>query len=137
MDSTAGDVFPTFDYGDERIPPLARERIDTILTRIREVETAIRRQPVQASSEIELARMRDVHLPRLVRSYVDIPAAHRGEIFRRTGKSASFVLVDSLDRMLRHLDSTLEDIANLGIDAFTTNTRFVAQRFSDEADPFS
>lgn len=124
------------DYRDDRIPQQARERVRTILVRLAEVEQALRREAAPHLSAIDVAQMRDAHLPTLIRSYVDIPAAHRSEIFRRTGRSASFVLMESLDQMLRHLDVTLHDLARHDIDAFTTNIRFIAQKFSDGDDTF-
>lgn len=131
------DPYQSIDYDDERIPGPARERVRMILARLVEVETSLRREAAADSSTIDAERIRDVHLPRLIRSYIDIPAEHRSEIFRRTGRSASFVLVDSLDQMLRHLEAILRDFANHDIDAFNTNIRFIAQRFSDGGDPFS
>ena len=133
----AGEVpRPAVDYDDPRIPEPARDRIRIVIARLLEVEASLRRETGPGPSASDVARIRDVHLPRLVRSYVDIPAAHRSEIFRTTGRSASFALVESLDRMIRHLEVTARDLARHDLDAFTTNIRFVAERFSDGENTF-
>ena len=44
----------------------------------------------------ELVQMRDEHLPKLLRSYVEVPPQYRKEIFKNTGRSASFLLEEAL-----------------------------------------
>lgn len=125
----------TFDYEDERIPVSAKDRIRRILACLHEVEAALSREDVPAFTRIDIEQMRDEHLPKLVKSYIDIPEAHRSEIFRKTGKSASFVLNGSLDQMQARIDTILRNLAQKDIDAFTNNTRFVGERYSD-SNPF-
>src|SRR3546814_6782523 len=67
--------------------------------------------------------MRDVHLPQLIQSYIDVPLEHRDEIFKRTGKSASFHLGASLDKLQERVNTMLRDLAEHDIAAFTNNTR--------------
>ncbi|RYE61784.1 MAG: hypothetical protein EOO82_01155 [Oxalobacteraceae bacterium] len=125
-----------FDYDDERIPSSARDRIRTIQMRLAEIDVAVQRDAVQNSTLTDIQQMRDVHLPKLVASYVDIPAPHRSEIFRRTGKSASFILNESLDQMIIRVDGILKDLAEHDIDAFTDNIQFIGIRYQTERDPF-
>jgi hypothetical protein len=126
-----------FDYGDERIPASAKSSIERILSSIVAVEKAMDREAIPSFSRVDVQQMRDVHLPKLVQSYIDIPADHRGEIFRKTGKSASFLLGQSLATMQARVDEILRNLAQNDIDAFTNNTQFIGQRYSDDDNPFN
>jgi hypothetical protein len=134
MSSAAPSVI--FDYADERIPSSACDRIKTIQVRLAEIDVALRRETVQNSTLADLQQMRDVHLPKLVASYVEIPSSHRSEIFRRTGKSASYILNESLDQMISRVNGVLKDLAEHDIDAFTDNIQFIGKRYQTERDPF-
>lgn len=127
---------PPFDYSDERIPQTAQAKIAAILASIEAVEKAMEREQVPSFSQVDARQMRETHLPKLVQSYIDVPAAHRSEIFRKTGKSASFLLGASLDRMQERVDEILRNLAMHDIDAFTNNTRFINERYSDQDNPF-
>lgn len=126
-----------FDYEDERIPKSAKAKAASILLAIASVETAMEREQVPSFSRVDTAQMRDVHLPQLIQSYIDIPANHRDEIFKKTGKSASFHLGASLDKLQERVDGMLRDLAQHDIDAFTNNTKFINERYSQEENPFS
>lgn len=126
---------PAFDYDDKRVPTGARDRIRTILASLAEVEGMMDREQVQAVSRTEIELMRDEHLPKLVKSYIDIPSAHRAEIFRKTGKSASFILEESLDTMQSRIDEIARNLAQHDLDAFSSNAAFISRRYSD-SDPF-
>lgn len=123
------------DYEDESIPGSARDRVRRILACLAEVEAALSRETLPGFTGVDIIQMREEHLPRLIKSYIDIPDAHRAEIFRKTGKSASFILNDSLDQMQQRIDSILRSLAQKDIDAFTNNTRFVDERYA-ERNPF-
>ena len=125
------------DYEDERVPATAKDRVRRILACLQEVELAMSRESIPGFSRIDVEQMRSHHLPKLVKSYIDIPAAHRSEIFRKTGKSASFILNESLDKMQGKIDEILRNLAQHDIDAFTQNTQFIGQRYADEDNPFS
>jgi hypothetical protein len=124
------------DWEDDRIPTQAKDRVRRILACLHEVETELGRQQVPGFSRVDIEQMRQQHLPKLVLSYINIPAAHRGEIFRKTGKSASFILNESLDQMQGKIDDIMRNLAQHDLDAFTNNTRFIGQRYSDEENPF-
>ena len=85
---------------------------------------------------LELRQMGDVHLPTLLQSYIDIPPAHRAEIFRKTGHSASFALNDGLDRMADRLREMSSSLAQGNLDAFTANMRFIESRYGAGYAPF-
>lgn len=125
----------TVDYEDSRIPASAKDRIRRILACLREVETALAREDMPGLFRIDIDQMREQHLPKLVKSYIDIPEAHRSEIFRKTGKSASFILNDSLEHMQAKIDAILRNLAQKDIDAFTNNIRFVDERYTSQ-NPF-
>lgn len=123
------------DYDDDRVPAPARKKIDAILAALEEVGAMMDREQVQAVSRTEIELMRDEHLPKLVKSYIDIPPAHRAEIFRKTGKSASFILEESLDTMKGRIDEIARNLAQHDLDAFSSNAAFISRRYSD-GDPF-
>lgn len=124
------------DYDDPRVPDGAQARIARILASLDEVQEAATREQATTINRFDLEQMRDLHLPKLVKSYIDIPAAHRAEIFRKTGKSASFILDESLDAMQGKLDDMLRSLAQHDLDAFTHNTQFIGQRYADKDNPF-
>lgn len=126
---------PAFNYDDERVPSGARARVRAILASLAEVEAMMDREQVQAVSRTEVELMRDEHLPKLVQSYIDIPPAHRAEIFRKTGKSASFILEESLETMQGRIDEIARNLAQHDLDAFSSNAAFISRRYSDN-DPF-
>jgi hypothetical protein len=126
---------PSFDYDDERIPTPAREKVRAILAALAEVETMMEREQVQPVSRTEIELMRDEHLPKLVKSYIDIPPTHRAEIFRKTGKSASFILEESLETMQGRIAEIARNLAQHDLDAFASNAAFISRRYSD-SDPF-
>ena len=126
---------PAFDYDDPRVPTGARDKVRTILSSLAEVEGMMDREQVQAVSRTEIELMRDEHLPKLVKSYIDIPSAHRAEIFRKTGKSASFIPEESLSTMQARIDEIARNLAQHDLDAFSSNAAFISRRYSDN-DPF-
>jgi hypothetical protein len=123
-------------YDDDRVPDSAQARIKRILSTLDEVHEAAKREHASTINRFDLEQMRDLHLPKLVKSYIDIPPAHRSEIFRKTGKSASFILDESLDKMQDKLDDMLRSLAQHDLDAFTHNTQFIGQRYADKDNPF-
>jgi len=123
------------DFEDERIPASARPRVARILASLSEVEAALAREAVPGFSAIDIELMRTSHLPSLLRSYIDIPPAHRPEIFRKTGKSASVILNESLEQMQHRIDEILLGLARQDIDNFTSNTHFIDQRYA-QGNPF-
>ncbi len=125
------------DYEDDKIPTGARERIRRILACLHQVEDQIKIRAMPGFSDTDVQQMRDLHLPKLIKSYIDIPAEHRSEIFRKTGKSASFILDENLDTMQERLDEILRGLAQNDIEAFTNNTKFIGQRYGTNSDPFA
>jgi hypothetical protein len=80
--------------------------------------------------------MRELHLPQLIASYADIPAAHRAEIFRATGRSASYNLNEGLDRMITRAEALSRSLAQEDINSFADNLRFIERRYGNN-DPLS
>lgn len=123
------------DYEDTRVPATARDKVRRILACLKEVEELVAREPMASFSRVDIEQMRGQHLPKLVKSYIDIPPSHRPEIFRKTGKSASYILEESLDQMQAKVDAIMRNLAQHDIDAFTDNTRFIKERY-DDTNPF-
>ena len=135
---TAAPALPRIevDYEDDRIPGKAKDHVRKILACLKQVEELMDREQVPGFSRLDVEQMRDVHLPKLVKSYIDIPEEHRAEIFRKTGKSASYILCDSLEKMQAKIDEIMRNLAQHDIDAFTDNTRFIEERYTN-SDPFA
>ena len=78
---------------------------------------------------IEIRQLSEVHLPTLIKSDINIPAAHRAEFFRKTGRSASFLLNKGLEKMDERLHTMSLSLAQGNIDAFTRNMGFIDMRY--------
>lgn len=125
---------PAIDLDDPRIPAAAKERARTILALLADLEARADRQGIVNTELIELSQIRARYLPKLLTSYVEIPPEHRTEIFRSTGKSASFMLGERLDKLIERLREISRLLAQGHLDAFTANMQFIDTRFSK--DPF-
>jgi hypothetical protein len=118
-----------FDYTDKRIPDASRTPIAKVLALITDIETAAVDEESWSPHLIEIRQLSQVHLPALIKSYIDIPAAHRAEIFRKTGRSASFLLNEGLEKMADRLRTMSLSLAQGNIDAFTSEMRFIDMRY--------
>jgi len=119
----------------DKLPTSSWERVVVIREQIGELErvTAARKMQVELD---ELGRIKSTHLPTLLKSYIEIPADHRAEVFRETGKSASFLLNDSLDKLLARLREIASQLAKGNITNFAENIRFVDLYYDQSKDPF-
>lgn len=134
---TPGDVvgplaLPSIDPDDPRLPDASRPRVARLVSLIADIEARSQDDPLLVSASIEVQQMRDSHLPQLVRSYAEIPATHRAEIFRRTGRSASYNLNEALDRMVSRLETLSKSMAQGDIDSFADNLRFIERRYGGD-----
>jgi hypothetical protein len=131
------DVSPPF----AELPAVEPERIEFNLddSRIRELITDIDKRAAQQEAfcpnGIEIRMMRDVHLPKMLISYIEIPEQHRAEIFRKTGRSASYMLHEGLKKMADRLTAMSTSMAQGNIDTFTSNLRFIESRYGEEFTP--
>ena len=126
---------PGFNFDDERIPEASRQRVARIRVLIDDLEKrALDRDLV--SEVAELRRIRAAHLPKLLQSYIDIPPEHRAEVFRETGRSASFLLNERLDKMKERLDDISRMLARGNLNAFAENMRFIDLRYGSAESPF-
>lgn len=85
---------------------------------------------------IELQRLKTTHLPSLLQSYVEIPPEHRAEVFRETGRSASYLLNERLGKILERLHDLSRQLARGNLNAFTENIRFIDMRYDAMSSPF-
>lgn len=127
---------PAFSSEDPRLPDAARPRVARLLALAADIEARAAKDPLLASAVIEARQMRDQHLPQLVASYAEIPPAHRAEIFRATGRSASYKLNEAIDRMIAKAEALSRSLAEDDINSFADNLRFIDQRYGS-SDPFS
>ena len=114
---------------DPRVPDTARPSVARLLSVVAEVEARAARDPLLAGTITELHLLRDQHLPRLIESYAAIPPSHRAEIFRQTGRSASYNLGKALDLLVAKADAVASAVARDDIDGFTDALRFIDERY--------
>jgi hypothetical protein len=126
---------PRIDLHDERIPQSSRDRVALILSLVGDLEERADQRGV-VSERKELERIGSVHLPRLLQSYIDIPPEHRAEVFRETGRSASFLLNERLDKMTSRLREISKMLARDNLDAFSTNMQFIDRHYDSSGSPF-
>jgi len=117
---------------DPRIPDATRPRVARLLALIADLEARTGHDPLLAAQATEVRQMRASHLPALVASYADIPPAHRAEIFRRTGRSASYTLNEGVDRMIERAETLSRALAEENIDSFADNLRFIETRYGNK-----
>ncbi len=117
---------------DPRLPDASRPRVARMISLIADMEARTLDDTMFVSALAEARQMRDVHLPQLIASYAEIPAAHRAEIFRETGRSASYKLTEALDRMVARLEALSRSMAQGDIDSFADNLRFIEQRYGGD-----
>lgn len=127
--SPAAAAATPFDYSDPRIPHASRSHVAKVLALIAEIEATASGAAGWNPLLVEIRQLSEVHLPKLIKSYIDIPAAHRTEIFRRTGRSASFLLNEGLEKMYGRLHAMSLSLAQGNIDAFTSNMSFIDLRY--------
>ena len=122
---------PAFEPEDPRLPDTTRPRVARLLSLISDIEARSLDDALLVSALTEVRQMREAHLPQLVTSYAEIPAAHRADIFRKTGKSASYNLNAAVDRMIQRLETLSSTLAQDDIDTFADNLRFIEHRYGD------
>lgn len=118
-----------FDFADPRLPDNVRSLIAQLAGLIEDIERRAITEPQWSPHIAEIRQLRDYHLPSTLKSYVEIPAAHRAEIFRRTGHSASYALCAALEKMVERLRQMSASLAQGNIDAFTANLNFIELRY--------
>ncbi|HYW14670.1 MAG TPA: hypothetical protein VE891_00760, partial [Allosphingosinicella sp.] len=121
-------------FVDERLPQSSLDRVLAIRSLSADLEQGCRNGGLMGEM-IELQRLRTSHLPLLLRSYVSIPPDHRAEVFRETGRSASYLLNERLDKILGRLHEMSRQLARGNLDQFTQNIRFVDMNYGSNG-PF-
>lgn len=119
------------------LPENARPHVRTINALMTQIEKRIEGDPMGIPLVVEMTQMRDVHLPRLCRSYVEIPEAHRRDIYARTGKSASFHLNESLTAMESRLMEIDKALAQSHIATFEQNADIVRNTYGRNSNPLA
>lgn len=134
--SPAPPPVPRVDFDDQRLPESARKEAKSIADVISRLMAQADQSAFDRIVLGELVQLRDEHLPKLLRSYIDVPAEHRKEIFKKTGRSASFVLEEALGKMRARVEALSRDLAQSELDAFANNADFVSRRYGKVEDPF-
>ena len=124
------------DTTDSRIPRSSVSRVERIRSLVREIETQAGGTTGGKDALEEARRIETIYLPKLVYSYFDIGEEHRVEVFRATGRSASFMLNDRLDTLIAQLLVISQGFARGRIDAFSINLGFIDKRFGSTDSPF-
>jgi hypothetical protein len=120
-----------------RLPAVAKPAMIAIEGKIDRILATLGTVDLGDMTQREMTDLRDVHLPALIASYVDIPQDHRALIFKEKGKSASYVLKDSLDVIAETLDATIARLAKREISSFDDANRFITDRYGNRQDPFA
>ena len=123
--------------GDLRLPSKCRESAVRLCDELTALRLRAKSRPAGDSTLLDIARLQERHLPDLLRRYLGVPDEHRAEIFRRTGKSASYHLATALEMMSRRADELSLELAAGLLDDFATGTRFVETRYGRGLDPFA
>jgi hypothetical protein len=113
---------------DDRLPESSLAKVQEIRRMLGELDQRAKERKL-FDETLELQRLRGQHLPSLLRSYADIPPEHRAEIFRETGRSASFLLNERLDKITGRLEDMSRQLARGNLDAFSENIRFVDTKY--------
>jgi hypothetical protein len=113
---------------DARLPDSSLAKVQEIRKMLIELDQRAK-ECALFDEKLELERLRSKHLPALLRSYADIPPEHRAEIFRETGRSASFLLNERLDKIHGRLDEMSRQLARGNLDAFAEHIRFVDTKY--------
>lgn len=117
---------------DPRLPDASRPTVARMLALIADIEARTQDDSLMVSALAEVRQMRDSHLPRLVASYAEIPPEHRAEIFRKTGRSASYKLNQGFEKMVARLETLSRSLAQEDIDSFADNLRFIDHRYGSD-----
>jgi CII-binding regulator of phage lambda lysogenization HflD len=128
----AGTSTPRFSAEDPRLPDASRPIVARMLALIADIEARTQDESLLVSALAEVRQMRDSHLPRLVLSYAEIPPEHRAEIFRKTGRSASYNLNQGLEKMVARLETLSRSLAQEDLDSFADNLRFIDHRYGSD-----
>lgn len=113
----------------EGLPDGVRPLVRTINDKIMMIDRRIGQDVLGQPLIIEVEQIRDRHMPKLLRSYVEIPADHRREIFNKTQKSASVHLAESLRAIEERLDDISKDLSREHLDTFEDNARFITRTY--------
>jgi hypothetical protein len=117
---------------DPRLPETSRPLVARLIALIADVEARTQADPLMVSALTEVRQMRDSHLPRLIESYAEIPLAHRAEIFRQTGRSASYNLNQGFERMIERVETLSRTLAQEDLDSFADNLKFIENRYGND-----
>ena len=117
------------------LPGTARVHVETINGLLTRIAARTTTDVAMLPLIVEVDALRDRHLPKLVGSYVAIPAEHRVAIFAETGRSASVHLSESLAVMADRLKEIDRDLSRASIDRFSDNNKFIGRTYGREEDP--
>jgi hypothetical protein len=120
---------------NERVPPKCREAAQAILGEIETLRGRLAGRGPSDALVAEVESIRTRHLADAMTKYVEIPPEHRAEYFRRTGRSASFQLEETLGILSKRLQQVSVTLANERIDSFSNSNTFINEQFGDR-DPF-
>lgn len=123
---------PAVTADDPRLPGASRPLVARLLALIADIEARTHGDTLMISALTEVRQMRDSHLPRLIESYAEIPPAHRAEIFRQTGRSASYNLNQGFERMIERVEALSRTLAQGDLDSFADNLKFIETRYGKD-----
>jgi hypothetical protein len=119
----------------QRIPAKCREKAAEVIASIETLRARMAGRSDTDPLRVEVEAIRSRHLSEALHKYADIPEEHRAEFFRRTGKSASFHLAETIDVMAKRLEEISRTLAAEKLDSFANSNRFIDTQYGDN-DPF-
>lgn len=120
---------------DPRVPNKCREKSAAVIGTIDVLRGRMTDRSATDPLRVEVEAIRTRHLSEALHGYTDIPEEHRADFFRRTGKSASFHLAETIDVMARRLDEISRILAAEKLDRFANSNKFIDTQYGD-SDPF-
>lgn len=111
------------------LPGRALPAADTIMARLAELQQHLGALDPAAMLAGDARRLIGQHLPRLVDSYLELPASARS-----TGSESSQRFTESLNIVANELDSLLETCCRDRQVSFDTQRRFIETRYKEEGD---
>ena len=119
----------------QRIPAKCRDKAAEVIASIEVLRGRMADRSSTDPLRIEVDAIRSRHLSEALHKYADIPEEHRAEYFRRTGRSASFHLAETIDVMAKRLEEISKTLASEKLDNFANSNRFIDTQYGDN-DPF-
>ena len=114
----------------EMMPRIASDAFDRVLSRLGDLQPELGEIDPASTLAWDARRLIGDHLPRLVRSYCELPAVTREE-----DPSFAYRLAQGLDTLANELGDLCTEVSRDRRSAFEAHQRFIQSRYRDEIKP--